>query len=191
MEELKIVTGIKKIAVKNSENEVITVLRIDTTDPATAQRFARVTRNLEDIANAGSSLADTYREKYKEYEGKKFEELDDSVKMDLIIDVSTVRIEVISKMIEELDSCFGKGTISKVFKENRELYREKFPDTEEEYVPDEDALIDFVNQMIPTMNDLFETRNREIRRRYSPSRGKGKHNKTKEELIQEYKAKNE
>lgn len=186
MEELKIEGNIKKIAVKNSDDEVVTVLRIDTADPGTAQRFARVVKNLEDIANAGSSLADTYREKYREYEGKDFDELEDSVKLDLIIDVSTVRIDVISKMAEELDACFGKGTVRNVFRENYELYAQNFPDDEFGYVPDEDALIEFVNRMIPTMNSLFETRNREIRKRYSPGRGKGKHNKTKNELISEY-----
>ena len=56
-------------------------------------------------------------------------------------------------------------------------------------MPDEDALIDFVNTVMPVMNDLFDMRTKEIRKKYSPNRKR--HNKTKDELIEEYKEKNE
>ena len=84
-------------------------------------------------------------------------------------------------MIEEIDSLFGKDTIRNVFRECYEL--------DEDFVPDEDALIDFVNTVMPVMNDLFDMRTKEIRKKYSPNRKR--HNKTKDELIEELKESHE
>ena len=67
----------------------------------------------------------------------------------------------------------------------------------EDFTPDEDALIDFVNKVMPVMNELFSMRNEEIHKKYSPNRAarrrnRNKHNKSKNQLMQEYKdAKNE
>jgi RNAse (barnase) inhibitor barstar len=176
--------GIKKIAVNDSDGNIITVLLINTADAATAKRFAELANNLEEIINAGDSDIEVYKEKYKEYEGKDFEDLPDAVKTDIIVDASKIRITVLEGMIKEIDALFGKDTIHNVFKECYELH--------EDFVPDEDALIDFVNTVMPVMNELFATRTESIRKKYSPNRAarrhnRNKHNKNKNQLIQEYK----
>lgn len=176
--------GIKKIAVNDSDGNIITVLLINTADAATAKRFAELANNLEEIINAGDSDIDVYKEKYMEYEGKDFEDLPDAVKTDIIVDASKIRITVLEGMIKEIDALFGKDTIHNVFKECYELH--------EDFVPDEDALIDFVNTVMPVMNELFATRTESIRKKYSPNRAarrhnRNKHNKNKNQLIQEYK----
>ena len=154
--------GIKKIAVNDSDGNIITVLLINTADAATAKRFAELANNLEEIINAGDSDIEVYKEKYKEYEGKDFEDLPDAVKTDIIVDASKIRITVLEGMIKEIDALFGKDTIHNVFKECYELH--------EDFVPDEDALIDFVNTVMPVMNELFATRTESIRKKYSPNR---------------------
>lgn len=176
--------GIKTIEVNNLEGELITVLRINTADAATATRFVELVHNLEEVVNLGEDDVNSYREKYKEYEGEEFDNLPDEVRMDIIVDASKMRIGIIEGMIREIDTLFGKDTIRNVFRQSYEMH--------EDFVPDEDALIDFVNAVMPVMSDLFQTRNEAIRKKYSPNRAarrhnRNKHNKNKNQLIQEYK----
>ena len=176
--------GIKTIEVNNLEGELITVLRINTADAATATRFVELVHNLEEVVNLGEDDVNSYREKYKEYEGEEFDKLPDNVRMDIIVDASKMRIGIIEGMIREIDTLFGKDTIRNVFCQSYEMH--------EDFVPDEDALIDFVNAVMPVMSDLFQTRNEAIRKKYSPNRAarrhnRNKHNKNKNQLIQEYK----
>ena len=176
--------GIKTIEVNNLEGELITVLRINTADAATATRFVELVHNLEEVVNLGEDDVNSYGEKYKEYEGEEFDKLPDNVRMDIIVDASKMRIGIIEGMIREIDTLFGKDTIRNVFRQSYEMH--------EDFVPDEDALIDFVNAVMPVMSDLFQTRNEAIRKKYSPNRAarrhnRNKHNKNKNQLIQEYK----
>ena len=160
--------GIKTIEVNNLEGELITVLRINTADAATATRFVELVHNLEEVVNLGEDDVNSYREKYKEYEGEEFDNLPDEVRMDIIVDASKMRIGIIEGMIREIDTLFGKDTIRNVFRQSYEMH--------EDFVPDEDALIDFVNAVIPVMSDLFQTRNEAIRKKYSPNRAERRHN---------------
>ncbi|MCI7131211.1 MAG: RNA polymerase subunit sigma [Lachnospiraceae bacterium] len=168
--------GIKKIEICNLEGELLTVLKINTADADTAKKFVELANNLEEIANSGEEKAKECAKKYSEYEKQTFEELPDDIKTGMIVDASNVRIEVLKKMIAEIDGLFGKDTIHNVFRECYEI--------SEDFVPDEDALIDFVNKVMPVMNDLFDLRAKAIRKNYNPNRKK--HNKTKDELIQEH-----
>ena len=176
--------GVRKISIYNEEEELLTVLRINVADADTARRFVELIQNLEQIADSGSGMADVFKEKYKEYESQSFDDLPDDVKMDIIVDASKVRIDVLNRMIAEIDALFGKDTIHNIFKECYERH--------EDFTPDEDALIDFVNKGMPVMNELFSMRNEKIRKKYSPNRAarrhnRNKHNKNKNQLIQEYK----
>ena len=180
--------GVRKINIYNTEDELLTVLKINVADVDTARRFVELIQNLEQIADSGSGMADVFKEKYKAYESRSFDDLPDDVKMDIIVDASKVRIEVLNRMIEEIDTLFGKNTIHNVFKECYELH--------EDFVPDEDALIDFVNMVMPVMNELFATRTEAIRKKYSPNRAarrnnsnknhRNKHNKSRNQLMQVY-----
>ena len=176
--------GVRKISIYNEEEELLTVLRINVADADTARRFVELIQNLEQIADSGSGMADVFKEKYKESESQSFDDLPDDVKMDIIVDASKVRIDVLNRMIAEIDALFGKDTIHNIFKECYERH--------EDFTPDEDALIDFVNKVMPVMNELFSMRNEKIRKKYSPNRAarrhnRNKHNKNKNQLIQEYK----
>lgn len=174
--------GVRKISIYNTDDELLTVLKINVADVDTARRFVELIQNLEEIADSGSGMADVFKEKYKEYESQSFDTIPDNVKMEIIVDASKVRIDVLNRMIAEIDALFGKDTIRNVFKECYELH--------EDFVPDEDALIDFVNKVMPVMNELFSMRNEGIHKKYSPNRAARRHNRNKhnkKQLIQEYK----
>lgn len=161
--------GVRKIDIYNTNDEYLTTLKINVADVDTARRFAELIQNLEQIADSGSGMADVFEEKYKEYESQSFDDLPDNVKLDIIVDASKVRIDVLNRMIAEIDALFGKDTIRNIFKECYELH--------EDFTPDEDALIDFVNKVMPVMNELFSMRNEEIRKKYSPNRAARRENK--------------
>ena len=93
-------TGIKKIAVNDMDGELITVLRIKTSDANVAKKFVEISRNLDEIANSGAEKAKVFEEKYKEYENQKYENIPEDARNEIIIDASIVRIEVLEKMIE-------------------------------------------------------------------------------------------
>ena len=109
--------GVRKINIYNTEDELLTVLKINVADVDTARRFIELIQNLEQIADSGSGMADVFKEKYKEYESQSFDDLPDDVKMDIIVDASKVRIDVLNRMIAEIDALFGKDTIRNIFKE--------------------------------------------------------------------------
>lgn len=154
--------GIKTIEVNNLEGELITVLRINTADAATATRYAELVHNLQEIVNLGNNDVKAYEEKYKKYEGDEFDKIPNDVKMEIIVDASKMRVGILEGMIREIDSLFGKDTIRNVFRKNYELH--------EDFVPDEDALVDFLNAVMPVMSELFQARTEEIHKKYSPNR---------------------
>ena len=59
MEEIKLSTGIKKIAIKDEDGEVVTVLSVNVADARTADKFARIGRSVE----TGSCGCGCYRRK--------------------------------------------------------------------------------------------------------------------------------
>ena len=50
MEELKLNSGLKKIAIKDEDGDLITVLRVNVADADTAERFAKIINNLQEIS---------------------------------------------------------------------------------------------------------------------------------------------
>lgn len=95
-------------------------------------------------------------------------------------------LEALSNMYAEIgerfDMVFGEGTLRKYF---RELY-EVFGD---DFIPDDECLEDFIDEITPVLNKLFELREKRIERKYSKKKRRTTHNKTKQELIDEAVAK--
>ena len=82
------------------------------------------------------------------------------------------------KIMEELDKVFGENFCRKVFRENYELN----PD----FVPDEIALAELVDSLVPIMEKAYGERIKRTQNKYNAGK-RGKHTKTKDELIQEFK----
>lgn len=163
---------IKEIAVKNTNGELITVIRVNTSDKTTAERFARLIQNLDHVSDEFQREADELSKKYPNAT-----DIED-INVEQILDISNFNIKYINRCISEIDSVFGAGTVHNVFSECYEI--------NQDYVPDEDALLQFVEKVIPVMNQLFNERFEKNKARYNSNR-RGKHNKSKDELIREYK----
>ena len=113
-----------------------------------------------------------------------FSELPEDVRENVIVDTAEIHIEVLNGIIAEIDALIGDGTVRNVFHECYEIH--------EDFVPDENVLIDFVNTVVPVMNELFATRTEAIHKKYSPNRAtrrnrKNKHNKVRNQMMQEHK----
>ena len=59
------------------------------------------------------------------------------------------------------------------------------------FVPDEECIYDFFEEITPVMNQLFEDRKKKIELRFNKNRKGGKGNKyrTKDQLIRDYSGK--
>ena len=89
-----------------------------------------------------------------------------------------VHVMTSQKIMEELDKVFGENFCRKVFRENYELN----PD----FVPDEIALAELVDSLVPIMEKAYGERIKRTQNKYNAGK-RGKHTKTKDELIQEFK----
>ena len=91
---------------------------------------------------------------------------------------SKLRIGICQECCVKIDELFGMGTIRKYFRNSYEI--------SDDFIPDEDCLIDFFEEMAPVFGAIFGKRTEQLKSKYSKDR-KGRHNKTKEELLTEYK----
>ena len=90
-----------------------------------------------------------------------------------------MNVSYLEKCIEELDLVFGQGTVRNVYRENYEM--------DEYFVPDEAALVELVDKLIPVMTELFGQRFQSVKSRYN-ARNRGKNSKhNKRTMIQGYK----
>lgn len=180
MEELILDSGIKKIAIKDADGEIVTVLRINVADARTAERFARLIDNL-------NNLSDETVQKRKEMDTRYADrpiisEDSDNVDIEQVIERSRADIDYLERCIAELESVFGAGVV-------REVYRDAYA-MNPDFIPDEAALVELVDKLVPVMSGLFNQRFESVKAKYNPGR-RGKHTRTKDELLREYKEKHE
>ena len=159
----KIDSGIKEIEVTNQNDELITVLKINVNDSNTANRFTKLIANLEHVSSEFESEA---KEKEEKYSGREIMQKESKVlDTEQVIDLCDMNIRYINRCIEEINAVFGENTIQNVYKECYAV--------NEDFVPDEDLLLQFVDNVIPIMNGLFKEKFARNKQRYSPSkRGK-------------------
>ncbi len=161
MESLRIKSGsgIKEIAVENQKGEVVSVLRIDVDNGDIVTSFSRLIWNLEHMPEEFKENVEELKEKY----GDRPE--DEKASFEEIVDISRMNVSLLKRCAEEIDKVFGVDTVRNVFKESYDL--------NENFVPDEDALLDFIEEVIPVMEKLFEHKFARNRKRYNPAnRGK-------------------
>ena len=148
MEELVLDSGVRKIAIKNEDGEVVTVLNINVADADTADRFGKILDNLQQISENCQKEADEWRKANPQEEAG----TEDVAK---ILEINRIRVKYLNQIMDEIDGLFGESTV-------RNMYGD--------IVPDEVALIDFVEKVIPAMNKLFGKRYEMTRKRYNSGR---------------------
>lgn len=148
MEELVLDSGVRKIAIKNEDGGVVTVLNINVADADTADRFGKILDNLQQISENCQKEADEWRKANPQEEA-------DTEDVTKILEINRIRVKYLNQIMDEIDGLFGESTVRNVYGD---------------IVPDEVALIDFVEKVIPVMNKLFGKRYEMTRKRYSSGR---------------------
>ncbi len=151
MEELRFDNGIKRIAIKDEDDEVIAVLRINVADAEVIEKFAKVIDSLNNISDRCDAEA-----KKRQAEVEEVEETDDVMaQIPKAVEINQIRVKYIKEIMDTLDSLFGKETMHSIYGDT---------------VPDELALVDFVEGIVPIMNKLFGQRLEISRKRYNTKR---------------------
>lgn len=172
MREISYNNGVEEIVVKDENGEILTVLLIDTADISIKSRYAKLLDDLTGVSDRAEAEINELNDRYKDIP-------EDELNTQRIIDRSRCEIKYINEIIAGLDDIFGAGTIHNVFAKHYEL--------NEDFVPDEYLIMDFLSVVTPIMEELFKTRYEVNDKKYNVNRkaGKGKHNRSKEELIKQ------
>lgn len=142
-------------------NEAGDTAAISTNDTTFVERFV-------DFINWLESAADKLQK--QEFPKQTIEgELD----IDALYKFAKNRTEICKKACEMLDGLFGDGVCAKAFGVD---------------IPDENCILDFVEQMVPFVNRAFGERGEKIAMKYDRNRKGGRTQRSKAELIADYKA---
>ncbi len=153
MEQVKLSTGYKSIAIKDEDDDrVVTVLRINVADAQTADRFAHIIDQLNSISARCDAEMKDWKDNHTE-EQITAGDTGDAIKVAL--DINKIRVKYLKEITAALDELFGVDTIQNIYGD---------------IVPDETALFEFVEQVIPVMNDLFGRRFEQVKNRYNTRR---------------------
>lgn len=157
---IKVDNGIRRIGV-NDEGEYI---ELSLTDVTLFDRFASV---IEWFEKKQEELT-AYDADFKARHGE------DEDNTSAVMETVHKRAEVFSECCQKLDEVFGKDCCRKVFGD---------------IIPDEVPIMDFLDQMTPIMSRMAQERGEKLRAKYHRP-GKKQKQRTKQELIADYKARN-
>ena len=90
-----------------------------------------------------------------------------------------LRTDLYKECAERIDQLFGEGTLRKYFKE--------FYDINPDFIPDEDCINDFLENIKPAVDAAYGTRAKRLEGKYNKSRTGRRKQRTKDELIEAYK----
>lgn len=147
MEEIKLSSGIKKIAIKDEDGDLITVITVDTANADTAKKFAGVIDKLNNISENCEKEAAEWRNNHKD-------DIDD-INLDAALELNSIRVKYLKQITESINGLFGEDAMKQIYGD---------------IVPDELAIVEFVEQVIPVMNKLFNKRFEQVQNRYNVKR---------------------
>lgn len=151
-------------------------------NPGDHSFFSKFADFLAWINEEGAELDRIAEETGRKYEGREMisEDEDGNTEVDTeqLLELTKIRLDVCRMCNDKVDALFGQDTLKKYFRVSYEVN----PD----FVPDVDCIFDFVNQITPALEQIYHQRADRISKKYNRKR-KGRHNKTKEELIAEAK----
>nr|DAJ21096.1 MAG TPA: tail assembly chaperone [Siphoviridae sp. ctoD011] len=150
MEELKLNSGLKKIAIKDEDGDLITVLSVNVADADTAERFAKIINDLQEISANCEKEAMAWKKEHEQDETVSGE-----IDVERVLQINHIRVKYLKQITEEIDKLFGEGTVQSIYGD---------------ITPDETALVEFVEGVIPVMNKLFGKRYEMTRKRYNSGR---------------------
>lgn len=176
MKEFRLNGGLQEDLLKVIVNDDGDAIYINPNDGTFIDRFGKFlgwldikTKELEKIGE----------EKSKQYDGREIftqdEEGETVVDIDQLLELTDIQTGALREISAEIDSLFGQDTLRKYFK----VFYEINPD----FIPDAECINDFLEQIIPAVNQAYNTRIERINKKYS--RDRRQKQRTKAELIEE------
>lgn len=103
----------------------------------------------------------------------------ENVNADAFVELSRLRTDTYREAAEQIESIFGAGALHKYFR--------KFYEINPDFVPDDECIYDFLEEITPVLNELFADRSKRIALKYNRDRKGGKRNRfrSKEEIIRD------
>lgn len=181
--EMRIGKRVEEKMVKIAVNQYDDCIYINLNDYTIFDRFADLiewsSKKIEEASAKEKEISEKYESIFIRDEDGNPVEID----LDAFRAHYNLRKDVYKETCEKIDSIFGEGTCRKYF---RVMY-----EANPGFVPDEECIYDFFEEITPVMNQLFEDRKKKIELRFNKNRKGGKGNKyrTKDQLIRDYSGK--
>lgn len=171
--------GIIKVYLNQQDDFIL----LDQNDARTVEKYTKLIEWFDKKQAVYKQDAEEFSKTFKNR--KMVEEKEDgdvNIDTEQLLAFSKLHVNICRECCEKIDELFGTGTIKKYFRTSYEI--------SEDFIPDEDCIIDFFEEMAPIFGEIFGKRTSRLKSKYSKER-KGSHTKSKEELIVEYKKKKE
>ena len=170
MKEYRLNSGMREDLLKVIVNEDGEAIYLNPNDSTFMDRFAKFLARLEAKTKELEKLGE---EKDKQYEGRVMISEEGDVDIEQLLEFTNIQVEALTEIVKEIDELFGQDTVRKFFK--------PFYEINPEFVPDADCINDFLENIIPAVNDAYNSRIERIQKKYSKGRRK---QRSKAELIQ-------
>ena len=167
MAELNFNSGILNIKVNKYGDSIA----IDSSDLSVFEKFSALIKKSEEHAENADRSLHVIQEKHKD---------ETKISADMLMDYVGINVEYSKNIMKELNDIFGSDFTDKVYRENYEH--------NPYFVPDEMSLAELIEAIVPLMEDAYGERIKRNKSKYNAN-NRGKHTKTKDELIAEYKEK--
>lgn len=152
---------------------------LDDRDPTLFDGFADFLKWLEDKEAEIQTKEKEIQQKYGNEIVKRDEDGEvESINTDALVEMTKFRTNSYREAAERLNRIFGGDVLRKYFHVSYEIN----PD----FVPDDECMYDFLEEIMPVMNELFEGKRERLETKYNKDRKGGKRNKyrNKDQIIQ-------
>lgn len=161
-------------------NDYGDTIRINAADATLRQRYNDF---LSWLYEKTDELAETANQKEKQYADRKIVSEDEEgnaiIDTEQLADSIQMENDFYRECLVKIDGIFGQEIVKKYFRNDYELN----PD----FIPDEYEFMHFIEEITMVASKVYGIRRKELAGRYGKNR-KGKHSRTKEELIAEARA---
>ena len=147
MDNISLKTGVKEIAIRNEDDEVVTILKINTSDSSTFNKFNLIAEHLHELSAKSQQEIKKWYEDYGKH--------DQDITIEDVCAINSIRTKFLKNICDELDELFGKGTIEQIYGN---------------IIPDEVAITEFVDSVTPIVSRFFNERIAENKKKYSSGR---------------------